>query len=121
MAYLLDSDVFIQAKNLHYGFDFCPGFWDWIDMANAAGTVISIENVRIELLGGNDDARHLGERSWPLAFRRAGRNHGPKSSGHQRLGYHQRLRPGSSVSVSTGCRLLPGRLCPRPRTYRSEP
>jgi hypothetical protein len=27
MAYLLDSDVFIQAKNLHYGFDFCPGFW----------------------------------------------------------------------------------------------
>ena len=55
MAYLLDSDVFIQAKNLHYGFDFCPGFWDWIDRANTAGTVISIENVRIELLAGNDD------------------------------------------------------------------
>jgi hypothetical protein len=55
MAYLLDSDVFIQAKNLHYGFDFCPGFWDWIDVANAAGTVISIENVRIERLGGNGD------------------------------------------------------------------
>jgi hypothetical protein len=55
MAYLLDSDVFIQAKNLHYGFDFCPGFWDWIDRANAAGTVISIENVRIELLAGKDD------------------------------------------------------------------
>jgi hypothetical protein len=30
MAYLLDSNVFIQAKNLHYGFDFCPAFWDWI-------------------------------------------------------------------------------------------
>ena len=27
MAYLLDSDVFIRAKNDHYGFDFCPGFW----------------------------------------------------------------------------------------------
>ncbi|MGH3228502.1 MAG: DUF4411 family protein [Streptosporangiaceae bacterium] len=25
MPYLLDSDVFIQAKNLHYSFDFCPG------------------------------------------------------------------------------------------------
>ena len=24
MAYLLDANVFIQAKNLHYGFDFCP-------------------------------------------------------------------------------------------------
>jgi Domain of unknown function (DUF4411) len=27
MAYLIDSDVFIQAKNMHYGFDFCPAFW----------------------------------------------------------------------------------------------
>ena len=26
--YLLDANVFIQAKNLHYGFDFCPAFWD---------------------------------------------------------------------------------------------
>ncbi len=25
MAYLLDANVFIQAKNLHYGLDFCPG------------------------------------------------------------------------------------------------
>jgi hypothetical protein len=24
MAYLLDANVFIQAKNLHYGLDFCP-------------------------------------------------------------------------------------------------
>jgi hypothetical protein len=31
MPYLLDSDVFIQAKNLHYSFDFCPAFWDWIE------------------------------------------------------------------------------------------
>ena len=30
MAYFLDSDVFIRAKNLHYGFDFCPAFWDWL-------------------------------------------------------------------------------------------
>lgn len=27
MAYLLDADVLIQAKNRHYGFDFCPAFW----------------------------------------------------------------------------------------------
>ena len=26
MAYLLDTNVFLQAKNLHYGFDFCPAF-----------------------------------------------------------------------------------------------
>jgi hypothetical protein len=30
MTYLVDSDVFIQAKNLHYGLDFCPAFWEWL-------------------------------------------------------------------------------------------
>ena len=53
--YLLDSNVFIQAKNLHYGFDFCPAFWDWIDEANSTGTVFSIDAVRAELIAGNDD------------------------------------------------------------------
>ena len=37
MSYLLDSDVFIQAKNLHYGLDFCPAFWDWLIESNASG------------------------------------------------------------------------------------
>lgn len=31
MKYLLDANIFIQAKNLQYGFDFCPAFWDWLD------------------------------------------------------------------------------------------
>ena len=30
MTYLLDANVFIQAKNLHYGLDFCPAFWQWL-------------------------------------------------------------------------------------------
>ena len=55
MAYLLDSDVFIQAKNLHYGFDFCPAFWSWIDEAHAAGTAFSIEKVGDELKAGADE------------------------------------------------------------------
>jgi len=48
MPYLLDSNVFIQAKNLHYGFDFCPAFWDWIDRGHTAGVVYSIDSVRAE-------------------------------------------------------------------------
>lgn len=55
MAYLLDTNVFIQAKNLHYGFDFCPAFWDWIDASHDAGNVFSIEKVGDELIGGGDD------------------------------------------------------------------
>ena len=43
MAYLLDTNVFIQAKNLHYGFGFCPAFWDWLIANNATQHVFSIE------------------------------------------------------------------------------
>jgi predicted nucleic acid-binding protein len=55
MAYLLDANVFIEAKRRHYGFDFCPAFWDWLDTQHAAGTVLSIEKVGDELLSGSDD------------------------------------------------------------------
>jgi hypothetical protein len=55
MNYLLDANVFIQAKNLHYGFDFCPAFWDWLIENNHAGKVFSIEKVGDELEAGNDE------------------------------------------------------------------
>jgi hypothetical protein len=53
--YLLDANVFIQAKNLHYGFDFCPAFWEWLGEQNAAGVVASIDKVHDELMAGADD------------------------------------------------------------------
>jgi len=49
MAYILDADVFIRAKNLHYGLDFCPAFWEWLSMKNAAGQLFSIEKVGDEV------------------------------------------------------------------------
>ncbi|OWY71194.1 hypothetical protein B7486_11375 [cyanobacterium TDX16] len=49
MAYLLDTNVFIGAKNFHYGMDFCPGFWDWLVAAAQAGTVASIVQVADEI------------------------------------------------------------------------
>jgi hypothetical protein len=55
MTYLLDSNVFIEAKNHYYGFDFCPAFWDWIDQENAAGMVFSVDSVRNELIGVADE------------------------------------------------------------------
>jgi predicted nucleic acid-binding protein len=55
MAYLLDTNVFIQAKNLHYGLDFCPAFWEWLINENAAGRVFSIEKVGDEILAGADE------------------------------------------------------------------
>jgi uncharacterized protein DUF4411 len=55
MAYLLDADVFIRAKNLHYGLDFCPAFWDWLITQNGAGLVFSIEKVGDEVQAVDDD------------------------------------------------------------------
>jgi len=65
MAYLLDANVFIQGKRLHYGMDFCPAFWSWLIRANQAGVIFSVDRVRDELEEGGDDlsdwARERGE------------------------------------------------------------
>lgn len=53
--YLLDTNIFIQAKNLHYGFDFCPAFWEWLISSNRAGDVASIDRVLADLEAGADD------------------------------------------------------------------
>lgn len=55
MSYLLDANVFIQAKRLHYGLDFCPAFWDWLIQQNENERVYSIEKVANELASGGDD------------------------------------------------------------------
>ena len=62
MAYLLDANVFISAKDLHYGFDFCPAFWDWLIKENLAGKVYSIERVGDELSAGDDDLADWAQR-----------------------------------------------------------
>jgi len=54
MPYLIDTDVFIQAKNLHYGLDFCPAFWNWLIDQNKKGLVFSIEKVGNEIAAGTD-------------------------------------------------------------------
>ncbi|MGH3858578.1 DUF4411 family protein [Actinokineospora sp.] len=51
----MDSNIFIEAKNRYYGFDYCPAFWSWIEQANAAGTVLSVAKVRDELLAVQDE------------------------------------------------------------------
>jgi hypothetical protein len=55
MAYLLDANAFIQAKNLYYGLDFCPAFWDWLVTNTAAGLVRSIEKVGDEIAAISDE------------------------------------------------------------------
>ena len=51
--YLVDSDVFITAKNLYYAFDICPGFWKSVVHHHREGRVFSVDRVRNELLAGH--------------------------------------------------------------------
>jgi len=55
VTYLLDANVFIQAKNQYYGFDIVPAFWEWLISANTTGNVYSIEKVAEELVGFGDE------------------------------------------------------------------
>lgn len=53
--YVLDANVFIDAKNRHYGFDFVPGFWDWLVAQHGAGVLCSISEVKAELEDRQDE------------------------------------------------------------------
>lgn len=53
--FLLDSDVFIAAKNAYYAFDICPGFWKAITLAHTKGRIKSIDRIRNELLTGRTE------------------------------------------------------------------
>jgi hypothetical protein len=53
--FLLDSDVFIAAKNTYYAFDICPGFWKGILHTHERGRVQSIDRIRAELLSGSKE------------------------------------------------------------------
>lgn len=70
MAYLLDANVFIAAKQLHYGFDFCPAFWDRLVASHRAGLVHSIEKVGDELAAGGDELSGWAAERGPSFFRR---------------------------------------------------
>jgi len=68
MAYLLDANVFIQAKNLHYGLDFCPAFWDWLIAHNKLQLVFSIEKVGDEIEAGGDELSDWAKQRGPDFF-----------------------------------------------------
>lgn len=68
MAYLLDANVLIQAKKLHYGLDFCPAFWEWLIEENTAGRAFSIEKVGDEIEAGGDELSDWARNRGPDFF-----------------------------------------------------
>jgi len=55
VVYLVDANVLIEAKNRYYSFAICPGFRDALVWHVGSGSLRSVDVVRTELVGGNDD------------------------------------------------------------------
>jgi len=53
--YLLDSNVFIEAKQRYYSLDFVPAFWDWLELSFRNGVLASIDRIGQELRDRNDE------------------------------------------------------------------
>jgi hypothetical protein len=69
MTFLLDADTLITGKNQAYGFDICPGFWDFIDREHAAGGLLSVKPVGDELKRGNDELAKWASKMGASFFR----------------------------------------------------
>jgi hypothetical protein len=53
--YLLDANVFIDAKNRYFAFDIVPAFWDWLVAQHQAGKLFTVQAVYDEIVDGGDD------------------------------------------------------------------
>ena len=65
--YLLDANVFIEAKRRYYAFDVCPGFWDCLVWHHQGAYVQSIDRVKDELERGGDELSDWVQRTMPTA------------------------------------------------------
>ena len=54
VKYILDANIFIEAKRRYYAFDLCPGFWSSLLHHSSMGNLESIDRVESELLEGDD-------------------------------------------------------------------
>ncbi len=118
MAYLLDANVFIQAKNLHYGLDFCPAFWDWLIQTNAAKKVFSIEKVGDELPAGADQLADWASKLGLGFFLKPDPKLLAALSSVSAWATSQSYDPAAVSTFSSRGRLLPRRSRTCPRTHR---
>ncbi len=55
VKYILDANIFIEAKRRYYAFNLCPGFWESLLHHNNIGNLESIDHVKKELLESKDN------------------------------------------------------------------
>lgn len=66
--FVLDANVFIQAKKEYYSFELCPGFWKALLNAHEQGAVCSIDQVRDEIVAKEDRLKVWAADDVPKTF-----------------------------------------------------
>ena len=66
--YVLDANVFIEAKNNYYGFELCPGFWTSLIDLHRAKSVFCIDRICDELCEQDDEIKDWVESRAPDSF-----------------------------------------------------
>jgi len=61
MRYILDANVFMQAKDAHYRFSFCPAFWEFLVSTGSEDKVLSIDKILGEISTGGGDLADFAE------------------------------------------------------------
>ena len=110
MSYLLDTNVFIQAKNLHYGLDFCPAFWQWLLENSASGRVFSIDKVAGEIAAGGDELTTWAQQVGSGLFRATDATVVAQFGTVSTWAMGQQYEPAAYQHLLTGGRFLPD--CP---------
>ncbi len=67
-SYILDANVFIEAKNRYYAFDICPGFWSSLISLHSEKRVFSIDRIRTELAEKDDELKDWIDNQIPETF-----------------------------------------------------
>jgi hypothetical protein len=67
-AFVLDANVFIEAKNRYYAFDLAPGFWKSLIHLAGNERILSIDFVRGELEKGKDQLAQWAINDFSHAF-----------------------------------------------------
>jgi hypothetical protein len=66
--YVLDANVFIEARQKYYSFDICPGFWLALKRQHAEKRVCSIDKIKAELVAQSDDLKNWTKQDAPGTF-----------------------------------------------------
>lgn len=71
-AFVLDTNILIEAKNRYYAMDLCPGFWKCLLHFHRVDRIFSIDRVLKEIRANNDELAEWSRKAPTTLFSTTG-------------------------------------------------